>query len=863
MRPDAPSVRRDLEFSEVDGQDGVEIIVHDPVSHTYHRLDPLQTKVLQALDGNRSLAEIAATLSVELDAEIPLDVLRALVARVRDMGLLDAGSAGVVTAEVGALVWKRVRQRLDKAGVVFRTSARAPTDGVERRRRPEVAQLFDEALRHLERGRPTEAVRALHAVLELGPDNARAAWLKQLIGEELANARRPPDPPTLLRIPLFDPEPVLDALLKWLRPIVSWKGYALAFLWFSFGAALGTPAAERMGVDLARLPQLLLAHPAALLIVYALMMVQFVGHELMHGLACRSFGGRVPSIGILLAFFIFPGAYCDTSATYTFRNRWNRVLVAAAGISWQMILFPIAIAIYLAAPRGTLLSVVALGEALSCWGVVIFTVVPFFKNDGYYMLADAVGVPRLWEISRAYTTNFVQRKLLGIEPDERAAAMTEGAGFGIACYALAGVTSTMVLTVFVYTTVTFPTMATAFRGPGLLLAMVPFSLVVVPPTLRALRLIRDRWAEVVRSRRAWGSATLLVMVLVFAGVVPVPWSVEVPFQVPPAQDNGWVELSAPRDAVLASLEVREGDRVSAGQVVARLDDTTQRLAVVDAEAALERARSTLTERTRKAEDRREVLEKSAKVASALEAFAARRTRNEAALVQGGLLEAVSADSARLRKATATSSSIGNSAELAVVRAELSVEARQQLERDVELAELHLRQHRDELEQAVIRAPHDGIVVSTCARRGEVAPRGVVLAHGAVIVKLKTTQPVIATLKVPVEYRRLLSEGQPVRLWLDHEWLESSLVVPDFVSSSSATVSAMQSRNLFVQATKLVSTSGIQERGLIELRTAPVSVESIAGRATGAARISLSPATLLQYLAWKVKYFIGYYWWTLW
>lgn len=98
--------------------------------------------------------------------------------------------------------------------------------------------------------------------------------------------------------------------------------------------------------------------------------------------------------------------------------------------------------------------------------------------------------------------------------------------------------------------------------------------------------------QLLRLRRIilWGSGGALAVILAALAFVPFDEKVMARGVVGAEQDT---HLYAPADGVLAALEVREGDRVTAGQPVLRLDDTGWREQLQTTEASLERARGEL------------------------------------------------------------------------------------------------------------------------------------------------------------------------------------------------------------------------------------------------------------------------------
>src|SRR6478672_15123 len=108
----APKARDDLEYFEqvVAGEELV--LVRDPVRSMYFRYNPLQAAMLRALDGQRSLQEITASLSERFEVEIAQDAVERFIRRVRELMLLDI-SAYDVTPEKAR---KQVRLEMRKAG---------------------------------------------------------------------------------------------------------------------------------------------------------------------------------------------------------------------------------------------------------------------------------------------------------------------------------------------------------------------------------------------------------------------------------------------------------------------------------------------------------------------------------------------------------------------------------------------------------------------------------------------------------------------------------------------------------------------------------------------------------------------------
>ena len=121
---------------------------------------------------------------------------------------------------------------------------------------------------------------------------------------------------------------------------------------------------------------------------YGLLLLSLVVHELGHASACARFGVRPGEIGATL-YLIYPALYSDVSGAWQLPRR-QRVLVDLGGMYFQLV----AGAAYAAA------------YALSGWeplrvavfmilGTGVFSLNPIFKFDGYWVLADTLGVTNL------------------------------------------------------------------------------------------------------------------------------------------------------------------------------------------------------------------------------------------------------------------------------------------------------------------------------------------------------------------------------------------------------------------------------------------------------------------------------------
>lgn len=122
-------------------------------------------------------------------------------------------------------------------------------------------------------------------------------------------------------------------------------------------------------------------------------------HELGHAFACHWVGGTCREIGIMF-FFGVPCLYCDVSDVWRIPNRWQRILVSAAGIYIELLIAMTASLVWLLSTEPWV-QAVALQIVVLCTVVTVaFNANPLLRYDGYYILSDLMRIPNLSDQSR-------------------------------------------------------------------------------------------------------------------------------------------------------------------------------------------------------------------------------------------------------------------------------------------------------------------------------------------------------------------------------------------------------------------------------------------------------------------------------
>ena len=222
-----------------------------------------------------------------------------------------------------------------------------------------------------------------------------------------------------------------------------------------------------------------------------------------------------------------------------------------------------------------------------------------------------------------------------------------------------------------------------------------------------------------------------------------------------------VELVAEFAEPIVERLVAEGEAVSAGQIILRLDDGRARARMIEFQAGLEQHRARLDELTRgpRAE---QIVAEQANVAGARRDLDFRRIEYERALKvhERQLASPESLDRAQAALDSAQATLEFHEARLDELLSGTTVEELRQAQSAVDQAEARLAMARIDLERHEIVAPVDGIVDSLPFETGERPTQGLPVA-----VMLAGTQPFARTY-VPEPMRTDVAVGDTANVYVD-------------------------------------------------------------------------------------------------
>ena len=365
--------------------------------------------------------------------------------------------------------------------------------------------------------------------------------------------------PVALRFPLWDPEDFLNRhfdKVSWI--FTRW----VAMAWLLLVAYAGLQAARHWPEIRMHFGVNTLSPYNLLLMVLLYPPIKFL-HELGHAFSAKLEGGEVHEMGVNFLVFM-PVPYVNVSTATHFRSRFRRMLVSAAGILVESFLAALGLLLFLAAEPGIIqnigFNVFVIGGVSS----LFFNGNPLLKYDGYYVLADALDIPNLYQRSGLYWQYLAQRYLFGLR-DAVSPANAPGEPFWFVVYSALSVLYRFAILWFIMVIV-----AEIYFYFGMLLALWLVGMQAGMPLVKAVRYVMASPAlQKHRNRAVLSSITIAAILVGVIGFMPLP-SYTLSEGVVWQPDE--VQLRAEHDGFVESLKVRNHQNVGLGTRLLTLSD---------------------------------------------------------------------------------------------------------------------------------------------------------------------------------------------------------------------------------------------------------------------------------------------------
>ncbi len=365
--------------------------------------------------------------------------------------------------------------------------------------------------------------------------------------------------PVAQKVPLWDPENFLNRNLNRVRWIFS---YPVALVWLVVIGYTLLQSAQHW-TQISQHFTLNALSPYNLLLMFLIYPIMKFVHELGHAFSAKLEGGEVHEMGINFLLFM-PIPYVDVSTATHFRSKYKRMLVSAAGILVESFLAALGLLLFLAVEPGLIQDIGFNMFLIGGVSSLFFNGNPLLKYDGYYILADGLGIPNLYQRSAQYWRYFFQHYLFGLD-QVKSPASAPGETFWFITYSILSLLYRLAVLWFIFVMVT-----EKFFVLGVILAGWLLSIQVLLPIAKSIKFIIS--SPSLKQQRARAVVTSTVILALFIGLfvyLPIP-SYTLAEGVVWQQDEGLIR--AEHEGFAQTLLVNNEQTVQIGTPVLEIHD---------------------------------------------------------------------------------------------------------------------------------------------------------------------------------------------------------------------------------------------------------------------------------------------------
>ncbi|MGK0500651.1 MAG: putative peptide zinc metalloprotease protein [Oceanicoccus sp.] len=317
--------------------------------------------------------------------------------------------------------------------------------------------------------------------------------------------------PLALRLPIWNPENFLNRS-QWVAQLLF--NPVTAVLWL----LVVVTALFQMGVNWQELSNNFSDQAFSAgnwLIIFLIYPFIKLVHELGHGYAVKRWGGEVSELGLMFLVFI-PVPYIDASSSGLMRNKYQRMVVAAAGILIEGALAAIALLLWVNSEPGLFRAVLFNIMLIGGVSTLLFNGNPLLRFDAYYVLSDFIELPNLGKRANQYVGYLLKRYVL--KQEELSPSNSRSESYWLFVYSIAS---------FLYRISIFVAIAlyvaSEFFFIGVLLAMWSMYQTLLAPLIRVLNQVySESLAKNFRPRLLLSIGFAIAASYVLLFVVPMP-----------------------------------------------------------------------------------------------------------------------------------------------------------------------------------------------------------------------------------------------------------------------------------------------------------------------------------------------------
>lgn len=284
-------------------------------------------------------------------------------------------------------------------------------------------------------------------------------------------------------------------------------------------------------------------------------------HELGHAYTAARMGVRVNTMGVAF-MLLFPILFTDVTDAWRLTSRKKKVAIAAAGLIVELALAGVATFLWAFLPDGPLRSVAFLVATTSWTLSLLVNLNPFMRFDGYYLLADAWGLPNAQTRGFAMAKWWLRELLFGLEADA-----PEDLPRRTRCWLIIYGVCTAIYRFFLFLGIALIVYHLFFKVLGVVLFAIEIFWFVLLPILKELSAWWKMRNMILKTRRTLITGTVLAAGLT-AAIIPWSGTVRVPAILKAEREQ---QVFAPRPAKVLRVDFKDGMDVSSGDTIVSLE----------------------------------------------------------------------------------------------------------------------------------------------------------------------------------------------------------------------------------------------------------------------------------------------------
>ena len=282
-----------------------------------------------------------------------------------------------------------------------------------------------------------------------------------------------------------------------------------------------------------------------------------IAHELGHALVAKHHGLRVSSMGVAL-LVLFPVLYTDNTDAWRLTDQRKKLQIVLAGLMVELHIALLALFSWGVLDDGPAKSAAFFLATTSIAGSLLVNLSPFMRFDGYYALADFLGMqnlqPRAFELARWQ----LRQWLFGL-PENVPEPFAPGKHFFLVIYSFA----TWIYRLFLFIGIALLVYFMAFKILGLFLFFVEIIWFILRPIYAEMRRWWDKRALFSLNRPTLRSGFIF---LFLAGLAFMPWRMSI--STPAVLESGkQIPIHLKEAAQIAELRVQNHQYVESGAVL--------------------------------------------------------------------------------------------------------------------------------------------------------------------------------------------------------------------------------------------------------------------------------------------------------